>query len=205
LIPSAVLLPLYYKQGQYHLLFTKRTETVRVHKGQISFPGGVYEEDDGTLLNTALRECQEEIGLISEDIEVLGALDSEPTVTTSYLISPFVAHIPFPYHFRINRHEIDEIIEIPVSQFIESGFSLSTTMSAHGKSAITYIYRYQDRVIWGATARILHRFVTVFTRAMAIENKDTENTSGPDNNLNQREHNLSGEYFSRNRHNSPGQ
>jgi len=169
LIPAAVLIPLYYKQGQYHLLFTQRTEEVRAHKGQISFPGGVYEEDDGTLLNTALRECREEIGLMTEDIEILGALDSEPTVTTSYLISPFVAHIPWPYHFRINRHEIEEIIEIPVSQFIDSGFSLLKTRSADGKTAITYVYHYQERVIWGATARILNKFITIFTRALAIE------------------------------------
>jgi len=145
-----------------------------VHKGQISFPGGVYEENDGTLLNTALRECHEEIGLLTEDVEVLGALDSEPTVTTSYLISPFVAHIPWPYHFRINQHEIDEIIEIPVSQFIESGFSLSKTRSANGKTATTYVYQYQDRVIWGATARILNKFITIFVRALSIEKKDTE-------------------------------
>jgi len=66
---SAVLLPIYSQQGEYYLIFTKRTELVKEHKGQISFPGGVYQEEDGTLLNTALRECSEEIGLTEDKVE----------------------------------------------------------------------------------------------------------------------------------------
>ncbi|MFC1941066.1 NUDIX hydrolase [Chloroflexota bacterium] len=77
-VPSAVLVPIYYKQGEYHLLFTKRTEEVKDHKGQISFPGGAYEERDRTLVNTALRECTEEIGLATEAVEILGELDDFP-------------------------------------------------------------------------------------------------------------------------------
>jgi len=63
-VSSAVLVPIYYKEGQYYVMFTKRTEMVKNHKGQISFPGGTYQERDGTLVNTALRECAEEIGLV---------------------------------------------------------------------------------------------------------------------------------------------
>ena len=69
-ISAAILLPMYRKQGEHYLLFTKRTEEVKNHKGQISFPGGAYEEQDGTLANTALRECAEEIGLPAEAIEL---------------------------------------------------------------------------------------------------------------------------------------
>ena len=76
-ILSAVLLPLYYKQGEYYVLFTERTETVKYHKGQISFPGGGYEKDDKTLLDTALRECTEEIGLAADEVEVLGELETD--------------------------------------------------------------------------------------------------------------------------------
>ena len=99
---SAVLLPVYQKQGQYHILFTQRTDNVRDHKGQISFPGGAYEEEDGTLINTALREASEEIGLSPGDVEVLGELDDMATIGSGYIISPFVGAIPWPYQFE--RH-----------------------------------------------------------------------------------------------------
>ena len=74
-VPAAVLLPIYHKQGEYYILFTKRTENVKDHKAQISFPGGAYEEGDGTLVDTALRESAEEIGLKAEVVELLGELD----------------------------------------------------------------------------------------------------------------------------------
>ena len=90
LTPSAVLVPIYHKQGEYYILFTKRTEDVKNHKGQISFPGGVHQEEDRTLVDTALRESAEEIGLMPNDVEVLGELDDTTTVTSSFIISPFV-------------------------------------------------------------------------------------------------------------------
>ena len=96
LVRAAVLVPIYEKQGQYHLLFTKRTREVKEHKGQISFPGGAYQEEDKTLANTALRECAEEIGLMAGDVEMLGELDDFVTQVSSYIISPFVAVIPLP-------------------------------------------------------------------------------------------------------------
>jgi 8-oxo-dGTP pyrophosphatase MutT (NUDIX family) len=89
--PSAVLIPLYKKQGEYYILFIQRTDRVKDHKGQISFPGGAYEEDDDSLLQTALREATEEVGLASEDVEVLGELDDFRTIGSGYTISPFVA------------------------------------------------------------------------------------------------------------------
>jgi 8-oxo-dGTP pyrophosphatase MutT (NUDIX family) len=121
LVQSAVLLPIYYKQGQYYLLFTKRTQEVKDHKSQISFPGGAYQPEDETLVNTALRECAEEIGLMAGDVEVLGELDDFVTQTSGYIISPFVAIIPWPYQFKVNREEIEEIIEIPLSALLKMG------------------------------------------------------------------------------------
>src|SRR5271157_2069139 len=88
--PSAVLVPIYYQAGQHSILFTRRTELVHHHKGEISFPGGGYHADDGTLLNTALRESFEEIGLAPEDVEILGDLDDTLTRGSPYIISPFV-------------------------------------------------------------------------------------------------------------------
>jgi 8-oxo-dGTP pyrophosphatase MutT (NUDIX family) len=165
-VPSAVLVPIFKKQGQYHLLFIKRTETVKEHKGQISFPGGTHEQEDITLLDTALRECTEEIGLRAEDVEVLGELDDEVTTTSNYIVSPFIAAIPWPYQFKVNEVEVEEIIEIPVSALLDENCLQQDTELLDGKLVDSYNYYYQRRVIWGATARILNRFLNILTQAM---------------------------------------
>jgi len=160
-ISAAVLVPIYDKQGQYYILFIKRTEWVEKHKGEISFPGGVHEERDKTLLATALRECAEEIGLMAEDAEILGELDDEVSVKTNYVISSFVALIPWPYQFKVDGRETEEIIEAPISALPDKGYSRQVT---RGDETITsYYYHYQGRVIWGATARILNKFLEIFT------------------------------------------
>ncbi len=147
---------MFQKDGEWHLLFIKRTEKVRVHKGQISFPGGVCEKPDGTCLNTALREATEEIGLKAEDIQVLGELDDQESVITNFLITPFLAIIPYPYDFRLDRHEVDELLEVPITALLEQNDQPGEA-TAYGK--INYTYRYQNKVIWGATARILKKLL----------------------------------------------
>jgi 8-oxo-dGTP pyrophosphatase MutT (NUDIX family) len=165
-VPSAVLLLIYIKQGQYQILFIKRTEKVKEHKGQISFPGGTREEADVTLLDTALRECTEEIGLCAEDVEVLGELDDELTTSSNYVVSTFIAAIPCPYRFKINEEEVEEIIEIPISALIDENCLQQDTELLDGKMVDSYAYYYQGRLIWGATARILKLFLDICTQAM---------------------------------------
>jgi 8-oxo-dGTP pyrophosphatase MutT (NUDIX family) len=163
-ISAAVLVPIYDKQGQYYILFIKRTEFVEKHKGEISFPGGVHEERDKTLLDTALRECAEEIDLMAEDVEILGELDDEVSVKTNYVISPFLALIPWPYQLKADGRETEEIIEAPISALRDKGYSRQVT---RGDETITsYYYHYQGRVIWGATARILNKFLDIFAQAV---------------------------------------
>jgi len=163
LVPSAVLLPICYKQGQYYILFIKRTEEVKEHKGQISFPGGVYQERDGTLLVTALRESAEEIGLMADEVEILGELDDTVTVTSNYVIAPFVAFIPGSYQFKMSREEVEEIIEVSISAFLDESSRREETQIINGKAVTSYSYHYQGRVIWGATAGILNQFLDIFT------------------------------------------
>jgi len=165
-VPAAVLLPIYYKQGQYYILFTKRTEKVKEHKAQISFPGGAYQEGDRTLVGTSLRECAEEIGLIPSEVEVLGELDDTVTKTSSYIITPFVGLIPWPYQFKVNGEEIEEIIEVPISVLLDKGCLRHEIIN--GKAVTSYFYHYQGRVIWGATARILNQFLDIFVRVMGV-------------------------------------
>ncbi len=165
-VPSAVLLPIYYKEEQYYLLFTKRTEKVKEHKGEISFPGGAYQDEDSTLVNTALRECAEEIGLMADRVEVLGELDDAATQTSDYIISPFVAFIPWPYQFKMDKEEVEEIIEIPISALLDGDCLRQETEIVDGKAVTSYFYYYQGRVIWGATARILNQFLNIFDQVM---------------------------------------
>ena len=167
-VSSAVLVPIYHKQGQYYILLTKRTETVKDHKGQISFPGGAYEAEDRTLVNTALRECAEEIGLTADRIEVLGELDDPLTHTSNYIISPFVALIRWPYQFNIDQREIKEIIEVPIMALLEKNCQREKTEILDGEAITSYFYHYHGKVIWGATAKILNQFLAIFTRVINL-------------------------------------
>ena len=160
---AAVLVPIYKKDGQYHILFIKRTEQVEKHKGEISFPGGVYEDHDDTLLNTALRESAEEISLKPDDVEVLGELDDVVSAKTNFRITPFLAFIPWPYEFEVDGHETEEIIEAPIKKLM--GIGRSRQESRDGETVTAYQFDYQRWVIWGATARILAQFLDIFSIA----------------------------------------
>ncbi len=159
--PSAVLIPIYQKHGEYYIVFIKRTETVKVHKGQISFPGGAREAEDRTLLHTAIRESREEIGLRTKDIEVIGEMDDEVTTTSSYVVTPFIAIIPWPYRFKKNKDEVAEIMEVPVKALLEKDSRKPGMETLDGQPIDSYIYDYKGKVIWGATARILKKLLDI--------------------------------------------
>ncbi len=159
LAPAAVILPLYHKEGEYHILFTKRTEKVEHHKGQISFPGGARHEEDRSLEDTALRETFEEIGVHPEDVEILGELDNMRTVSSSFLITPFVAVIPYPYEFTVNTDEIEELLEVPIAALLDEKNYREEFQIYQGITYWGSVYEYRGKVIWGATARILKQFL----------------------------------------------
>ena len=124
LTPAAVLLPLLYKDDVLHILLTKRTKTVKAHKGQVSFPGGVRDLDDESMLATALREAHEEIGLHPKDVEVLGALEPIETVTSGFIVYTFVGRIPYPYPFVPQVYQVLNgfegsicVVNVDVAQF----------------------------------------------------------------------------------------
>jgi len=159
LAPAAVILPLYQKDGEYHILFTKRTENLEYHKGQICFPGGARDEEDKSLEDTALRETFEEIGVRPQDVEILGQLDNMGTVSSSFLITPFVGLIPYPYEFVVNPYEIEEVVEVPISALLDKNNYREEFQTHQGKNHLVCFYQYQGKVIWGATARILKQFL----------------------------------------------
>jgi 8-oxo-dGTP pyrophosphatase MutT (NUDIX family) len=146
---SAVLVPLFSNQGQYHVLFTERSDEVVFHKGQVCFPGGTQESSDVSLLQTALREAEEEIGLDDKDIEILGELDDITTLVTNYVISPFVAFIPYPHSLKTDGKEVKATFSVPLSFLMdEANFKQDS-----------YAYEYEGHIIWGATARIVRQLV----------------------------------------------
>lgn len=163
-ISSAVLLPLYVHEGRDHIVFIKRTETVSEHKGQISFPGGSREDTDVNLLDTALRESCEEIGLNTGDVKVLGELDDEVTTTSNYIVTPFVGLMPWPYELVRSEIEVDEIIQVPMLSLLEEGCLQPDTEVLNGRVVASCAYHYEGRVIWGATARILNRFMDIYVQ-----------------------------------------
>jgi len=154
---AAVLLPLFEKNGELHILFTKRTETVDVHKGQFSFPGGRSDGSDKSLRETALREVEEEIGIKEHDIEVIGALDDFETVT-HYLVTPFAGIINGQRNYKINGFEIERILEVPF-EFLMNDKNWKPEQYTHeGRVYAGEFCLYNNDKIWGITGRILRKF-----------------------------------------------
>ncbi|HSF33374.1 MAG TPA: CoA pyrophosphatase [Candidatus Tectomicrobia bacterium] len=159
---AAVLLPLFKNATDYHLLFTKRTDTLRHHKGQIAFPGGSFEPADGDLLNTALRESYEEVGIQPEHVSILGRLDDLSTFSTNYTISPFVGLIPYPYPFRPNPVEVAIVFDVPVSVLADPAVGRSYLRTRDDGATIEdYEFYVNGQVIWGATARIVRHLLSI--------------------------------------------
>jgi 8-oxo-dGTP pyrophosphatase MutT (NUDIX family) len=153
---AAVLIPLFVRDASLWILFTRRTETVEHHRGQISFPGGVEEETDETPLATALRETREEIGVAESDVRTLGSLSPLTTVTDFY-VEPFVGAIPHPYPFRPAESEIAELIEAPVNALRDPRILEKKLLP--GRDEPTLFYHHGKHVIWGATARMLRELL----------------------------------------------
>ncbi|HSW57197.1 MAG TPA: CoA pyrophosphatase [Dehalococcoidales bacterium] len=163
---SAVLIPVFFQEDRLHMLFTKRTELVHHHKGEISFPGGGFHAGDGSLLQTALREAHEEIGLDPAGVQVLGELDQIVTRGSPYIISPFIGLIPPAYQYKTSAFEIAEIIIIPVQALIIEGCREDgIEVMPEGHLVASHVYAYQKYRITGATARILRQFLDLYLRA----------------------------------------
>ncbi len=153
---SAVLVVLYTRHHQPHVLLIQRSEHLNRHAGEISFPGGFFEEPDGTLLTTALRETREELDLDIPASQVLGLLPTVRTLT-GFDIAPFITILDQLPPYRRNPGEVQKVLEIPLLPLLsthhrEMGYSQQKQMVA---------YWYLEHRVWGATAKILHRIRTL--------------------------------------------
>lgn len=149
---AGVLVPLFVRDAGLWVLFTRRTESVEHHRGQISFPGGGEEPEDESLYGTALRETEEELAIASADVVPLGSLSPIVTVTNFY-VEPYVAAVPQPYVWRPAEAEIAEVIEAPLAVLMDP--SIMETREIPGREGPILFYHYGKHVIWGATAGIL--------------------------------------------------
>lgn len=157
-VPAAVLVPLFMKEGAYHVLFTKRTEQMNHHRGEISFPGGACHPDDGDRQQTALRETWEEVGILPGDVEILGELDDFYSIH-NYLVTPYVGVFPEDYALTVNRGEIERIIEVPLSHLLNPDIFRTENWSWQGRTHPVYFYSCNGDEIWGLTAAILKQFL----------------------------------------------
>jgi 8-oxo-dGTP pyrophosphatase MutT (NUDIX family) len=150
---AAVLVALFLDQGRLLAVLTKRREDLRRHGGEISFPGGRYDETDADLIATALREAHEEIGLPPDAVEVLGALQPTPTIATGYAVYPFVGLIEPGQAWKLSPREVAEVLELPLSALL-AGYA-RRRLVRRGIPIRTDTYVVDRQLIWGATARIL--------------------------------------------------
>jgi len=155
---AAVLVPLFKKGEDCHIVVTKRSDNVRYHKGEISFPGGVFDDKDLELQRTALREAFEEIGLKGSDVQIIGVLDDIITVT-QFIVTPFVGLFPYPYPFELSPIEIAELIEVPLSALLDEDCFSEREIIRGTRKEVVLAYQYENHIIWGATARILKQFL----------------------------------------------
>lgn len=160
--PAAVLVPLYVRERELWTLFTKRSDTVENHKGQISFPGGMEALDDASPWDTAIRETEEEIGVPQKAILKLGELP-EVVTFTGFRIRPFVGAIPYPFEIRKNPGEVDSVIEMPIRVLLGPTLVEERGIKWKGRSLPTPVYHVKNQVIWGATAFLLASLLEALT------------------------------------------
>jgi 8-oxo-dGTP pyrophosphatase MutT (NUDIX family) len=152
-VEAAVLVPLYFHDGDVHAVFTRRRDDLRRHAGEISFPGGRRDAGEPDLITTALREAEEEIGLPRDAVEILGALQPTPTIATNYAVYPFVGLIEPGREWTISAREVAEVLELPLTAL--SGGYARRRLLRRGLPIRTDTYTVDENLIWGATARIL--------------------------------------------------
>ncbi|PWL17100.1 CoA pyrophosphatase [Falsochrobactrum shanghaiense] len=151
---AAVLVPVVDRGPEATLLLTQRTDTLRKHSGQIAFPGGAIDAEDGTAETAALREANEEIGLAAERAEIIGNLPRYLT-GSGFSITPVLAVVNTPFDVHPNPHEVADIFEVPLSFLMNPVNHRRESRVLNGKERFYYAMPYHERFIWGITAGII--------------------------------------------------
>lgn len=151
---AAVLIPVVGHPGELTVLFTQRTQHLKSHSGQVSFPGGRVEPGDAGVEFTALREAKEEIGLAADRVEILGRLPDYHT-RTGFRVAPVIGLVAPPLALAPDPREVEAVFEVPLAFLLDERNRERRTREFQGLSVGFYVYEYQGHVIWGATAGML--------------------------------------------------
>ena len=162
-VKSSVLLLFYEKQNEPHLVFIRRPKYNGVHSGQISFPGGRWEKTDKSMYHTALRESGEEIGIQPNLVKYTGKLSDLYIPPSNYIVSPFVGIYAVKPKFNLDPQEVDDIVEVPFSFFLDSDALTKVNITVRDSETFsTHAFVYHDNIIWGATAMILNELIVLW-------------------------------------------
>ena len=163
--PSAVLVPLIERRGEVSVAFIRRPDGMPTHAGQIGFPGGRCQPQDADAGATALREAKEELGIAAAGVQVLGEMDDVAT-PSGFVITPICAWMTDPPPFQPDPREVNEHFEVTLSELAApSRFSVRGERHVAGRTYELFEYQVQGRIIWGATARMVHQLLEHLTSA----------------------------------------
>ena len=155
---AAVLIPIQEREDGDYLVLTQRSDALPTHKGQIAFPGGRVHAGDGDIIQTALRETHEEIGITPEHVRVLGRLD-EFTAGYGIVVTPVVGVIPARYHFALDIAETTAVSSIPIRSLMDPVNYVKNAHLSPGGHPSYHFYVNNGWDVWGVTARILVQFL----------------------------------------------
>jgi len=159
---SSVLMLLFPDYGKINTCLIRRPATMRNHSGQIAFPGGKFEPEDKDLIQTALRESYEEIGTDANQVEIIGALTPLYVKVSNFTINPFLGWMDTLPDFKIDNHEVEDLIIIPVEKLLHhSAFQVQKVTTIHGIFEVPGFYA-GESFIWGATAMVISEFNEIY-------------------------------------------
>lgn len=159
---ACVMVTIVKKDDDLYLLLTKRSDKVEHHKGQISFPGGMVDDNDESANATALRELEEEIGMSKSNIEILGRLD-DFHIPTGFIVTPIVGYVDCLSELKTSEDEVAEVMLIPLEKFFDPSLFRTGTKELLGKQRQIYFYDVWKEPVWGATAHIIKQFTDLIS------------------------------------------
>lgn len=154
---SGVLILLYEKQAEPHIVLIERPIYKGTHSGQIALPGGKVEESDKDIVHTALREANEEVGVLMDDVEVVGQLSDVYIPVSNFLVSPVIGFVNYAPNFIAQEREVADIIELQLQKLINTQYLATDNIKlSNGLKLQVPVFQFNQKTIWGATALMLN-------------------------------------------------